>query len=268
MSCQLVRSDSVVGAVHSIYILRGGAGMPTSTSSARGWKAAAPFILTLCGILFVISHKTAGGTDLRGSDLLEMPDLVRSEERRVQQLAAQAQQLEDEIDSLTDSRGDHETQEIQEEIEEVLPAAQMEPVQGPAITVTLDDSPQAGSQDLPPNTNDEDYIVHQQDLEAVMNAMWAGGAEAMMVMDQRIGSTSTVRCVGSVLLLEGRKYAPPYEISAIGDVEAMERALEESRAVAWFRSAADALGLGYEVEVKESVTMPGYEGPRGSGSRS
>src|SRR5690606_41382455 len=63
----------------------------------------------------------------------------------------------------------------------------------------------------------DDLVVHQQDLEAVINALWAGGAEALMVQDQRITSLSSVRCVGNVLLLHGRHYSPPYRISAIGD---------------------------------------------------
>ncbi len=52
-----------------------------------------------------------------------------------------------------------------------------------------------------------------------------------MVMDQRIVATSTVRCVGPVLLLQGRRYAPPYTITAIGDTRAMEDALDDSEAV-------------------------------------
>jgi uncharacterized protein YlxW (UPF0749 family) len=144
---------------------------------------------------------------------------------------------------------------------ELRPTAGMTPVQGPGLTVTLDDAPRpVDRQELAPNTHIEDYIVHQGDLEAVMNALWAGGAEALMVMDQRIGSTSTVRCVGSVLLLEGRQYSPPYKISAIGDPAALQAALDQSNAVADYRFYADRLGLGYEVESVETITMPAYEG--------
>jgi uncharacterized protein YlxW (UPF0749 family) len=218
-------------------------------------------------MLLVISAKTSGGTDLRGSDLLGMPDLVRAEERRVQQLAAQVEDLKADVENLTSSRGDDQTKEIQQEIETLRPSVGMTPVEGPGLTVTLDDAPRPG-QDLAPNTHIEDYIVHQQDLEGVINALWAGGAEAMMVMDQRIGAGSTVRCVGSVLLLEGRKYSPPYRISAIGDTEAMLAALDESESVRWYRAAAEDIGLGYEVEPKETVPMPGYEGSSLSGSRS
>ncbi|NED98717.1 DUF881 domain-containing protein [Phytoactinopolyspora halotolerans] len=243
--------------------------MPES-APARGWKMLAPVVLAACGALLVITAKTSGGTDLRGSEVLEMPDLVRAEERRVEELIADAENLRSEIDELTEQLGDNETKEIQQQLEELQTTAALGSVEGSGITVTLDDSPQADTpeQDLAPGTHVEDYIIHQQDLEAVMNALWAGGADAMMVMDQRIGNTSTVRCVGPVLQLEGKQYSPPYTISAIGDTDAMLDALERSEAVEWFRAAADAYGLGYEVEMEDLITMPAYEGSRLSRSES
>lgn len=242
--------------------------MPASVPvRTRGWKIAAPLVLALCGMLLVISAKTSGGTDLRGSDLLEMPDLVRAEERRVQQLAGQADDLRADIDGLTARRGDDDTKQVQEEIETLRPGAGMTGVEGPGLTVTLDDAPRP-AQDLSGNSHIEDYIVHQQDLEAFMNALWAGGAEAMMVMDQRVGATSTVRCVGSVLLLEGRKYSPPYTISAIGDTDAMLAALDRSDDVRWYQEAVAELGLGYELHAGENITMPAYESSLLTGARS
>ena len=56
-----------------------------------------------------------------------------------------------------------------------------------------------------PNESDnDDLVVHQGDVQAVVNALWAGGAEAMSIMDVRVISTSAVRCVGNTLLLHGR----------------------------------------------------------------
>ena len=86
-------------------------------------------------------------------------------------------------------------------------------VEGPGLVVTLDDSPlwenmvdANGS-----SANINDYVVHQQDIEAVVNALWAGGAESMQIMDQRVLFNSAVRCSGNVLLLQGKKYSPPFK---------------------------------------------------------
>lgn len=227
----------------------------------RGWKVAAPIALAGCGLLLVTSAKAADGDDLRASHIMEFSDLVREEEQRVQELEARVADLTGEIKELTASRGDSKTAEVERQIDEILPSAGLTPVRGPAVSVTLDDAP------LPPDAdgslggyNVEDFIVHQQDLEGVINALWAGGAEAMTVMDQRIVSTSTVRCVGSVLLLHGRTYYPPYTITAIGDAEELRRSLDRSPEVGEYRDWADRVGLTYEVTDEEAVTMPAYKG--------
>ncbi len=105
---------------------------------------------------------------------------------------------------------------------------------GTGLTVTLDDAP-AGALDktypgLPQPTPD-DLVVHQQDLQAVVNALWSGGAVAVKLMDQRIISTSAVRCVGNVLILQDRVYSPPYSVTAVGDVTKMEKAIGQNKAI-------------------------------------
>jgi uncharacterized protein YlxW (UPF0749 family) len=224
----------------------------------RGWRFAAPIVLAFCGMLLVTSARAAGGDDLRGSDTLELPDLVRAEEQRVEELEAKITKLTSEIQQLTASRGDDKTADMNRKAEQLMPSAGLTPVAGPALTVTLDDAP------TPPNADDEynveDFIVHQQDLEAVVNALWVGGAEGMTVMDQRVVSTSTIRCVGSVLLMHGRTYYPPYTITAIGDAETMRAALKASPEVQDYRDWADRVGLTYRVADEGTVTMPAYTG--------
>ena len=87
-------------------------------------------------------------------------------------------------------------------------------VEGPGLVVTLDDSPlwenmvdANGS-----SANINDYVVHQQDIEAVVNALWAGGAESTDDHGPACAVHSAVRCSGNVLLLQGKKYSPPFTI--------------------------------------------------------
>jgi uncharacterized protein YlxW (UPF0749 family) len=103
-------------------------------------------------------------------------------------------------------------------------------------------------------------VVHQQDVQSVVNAMWAGGAEAMTIMGVRVISTSAVRCVGNTLLLHGRVYSPPFVISAIGDAVAMRRTLDADPSVALFRDAAQTFGLGYDVRTESALITPAYQG--------
>jgi uncharacterized protein YlxW (UPF0749 family) len=129
------------------------------------------------------------------------------------------------------------------------------------VTVTLNDSPRRrsefGTQDAPGN---DDLVVHQGDVQAVVNAMWAGGAEAMSIMDVRVISTSAVRCVGNTLLLHGQVFSPPFKITAIGEPTAMHRALESANGVQQFRDAVADFGLGYTETVERNVTVRAYDG--------
>jgi uncharacterized protein YlxW (UPF0749 family) len=113
---------------------------------------------------------------------------------------------------------------------------------------------------LPKDFTADDIVVHQQDVQSVVNALWTGGAEAMMLMDQRVISTSAVRCVGNTLILQGRVYSPPYVIQAIGSPAAMRAALDQSESVTIYRQYVKLLGLGYDVMSMAKVRFPAYAG--------
>ena len=88
----------------------------------------------------------------------------------------------------------------------------------------------------------------------------AGGAEAMMRQDQRVISTSAVRCVGNTLILQGRVYSPPYVITAIGDTRAMRDALDDDPQVENLRQWSVAVGLGYDSALVGEQTFPAFVG--------
>ncbi len=132
------------------------------------------------------------------------------------------------------------------------------PVAGPGLTVQLTDAPadslrQAG-------VRPDDLLVHQQDLQVVINALWAGGAEAMSLQGQRVISTTAFRCVGNVLSLHGRLYSPPYVIRAIGDPKKLRASLYASPQIQVYLQYVDAVGLGWSVNSSTALTLPAYEG--------
>jgi uncharacterized protein YlxW (UPF0749 family) len=113
----------------------------------------------------------------------------------------------------------------------------------------------------PASDNADDLVVHQQDVQAVVNALWAGGAEAMTLMGQRVISTSAVRCVGNTVVLHGRVYSPPFVVEAIGDRDAMRDALRAEPGVALYKTFVDRYGLGYSVHSSDQLALPPYDGP-------
>ena len=99
----------------------------------------------------------------------------------------------------------------------------------------------------------------------MVNALWLGGAEAMQLMDQRVISTSAVRCVGNTLSLQGQPYSPPYVITADRRPRRPARRAGRGRRrrapTTAFVDAVEAFGLGYEVDAVGEVEMPAYSGP-------
>jgi len=94
----------------------------------------------------------------------------------------------------------------------------------------------------------------------VVNALWKGGAQGVKVMDQRLISTSAVRCVGNTLILQGRVYSPPYKIQAVGDPGKLKQSLADSKAIQNYMVYVNVYGLGWNVVDDGTVTLPGYSG--------
>ena len=82
----------------------------------------------------------------------------------------------------------------------------------------------------------------------------------MRVMDQRIVSTSAVRCVGNTLILQGRVYSPPFVVSAVGDTDDLAEALDQDPSVALYREYVDLYGLGYVVQTEDRLDLPAFTG--------
>jgi uncharacterized protein YlxW (UPF0749 family) len=128
------------------------------------------------------------------------------------------------------------------------------------VVITLDDAPPRPDGSLPVNARPDDLVIHQSDVQAVVNAVWAAASDGVAVMDQRMIATSAVRCVGNTLLLQGRTYSPPFVITAIGDAAAIRAQLAASPQVGDLQQAVDDFGLTFSVRERSAVTVPAYEG--------
>ena len=210
-------------------------------------------VLMLAAVLFVVSARDARDPATRRPQ--NLGELAQAESSKVEQLTNQVNELRAQVDQLAAQADAQAGQSAGSVPLGYAVESGATPVTGPGLVVRLDDAPTEGA---PADVNPDVLVVHQQDLQAVMNALWAGGAEAMELMDQRVVSTSAVRCVGNVLRLHGRVYSPPYEVRAIGDAAAMRAALDASPAVRAYQRDAQRVGLGWEVADAGTVQMPAF----------
>jgi uncharacterized protein YlxW (UPF0749 family) len=225
------------------------------------WAVIVPLVTASAGLLFAASAQTSQGTDLRTSGTTNLVDVVRAQDRTVLQRAATVAQLQAQVNALTAQAapGNKTVTVLDADAATLAPIVGSQAVRGPGLSVSLDDAHRTAAS-LPKDFTADDIVVHQQDVQGIVNALWAGGAEAMMLQDQRVISTSAVRCVGNTLILQGRVYSPPYVIRAIGDPAAMRAGLDQSPTVTIYRQYATVLGLGYDVKDLGEVTFPAFTG--------
>ena len=213
-------------------------------------------------MLFATSHSTAQGTDLRADRRLQLTELLAQERARVEEQEAVAARLRAQVEggARAAATSDGRVGEVQRRADQLALGSGLVAVRGEGLTVQLDDAVRRPGE--PPASDDpDDLVVHQQDLQAVINGLWAGGADALTVMGQRIISISAVRCVGNTVIVNGRVYGPPFVVTALGDPTRMRAALEREPGVRLFRDYVDLYGLGYEVRTESDVTLPAYDGP-------
>jgi uncharacterized protein YlxW (UPF0749 family) len=237
-------------------------GRRASLRAWPGWRILVPVVCAAAGLLFAASAQTARGTDLRSPDSVNLAGSVRTAEAQVSSLSSQLNALQKSVNGLTNDAGTQNSAvaAAQNDSSGLLEPGGLTPVTGPGIRVVLDDSHELPASVAGQNIDPNQLVVHQSDLQAVVNALWAGGAEAMTVAGQRIIATSAVRCVGNTLLLNGRVFSPPFEVAAIGPFGTMRMAMDRSPGVALYRQAASYYGLGYTVEQTTALQLPAFTG--------
>lgn len=219
-------------------------------------------VFALAGLIFFTSFNTAKGTNIRtDASLLKLSDLILERSHKNGQLDETTGTLRDDVEALAE-RDDGSTKAEDDKLAALEKRAGTQKLKGQAISVTLNDAPPDATAKLPgyPEPQPDYLVIHQQDLQAVVNALWQAGAQGIKVMDQRLISTSAVRCVGNTLILQGRVYSPPYKITAIGNPEKLRTSLAASPAIQNYMVYVNVYGLGWKVEDEGTVTLPGYSG--------
>ena len=184
-----------------------------------------------------------------------LADLIERQQRSTTTLRRQVEGLRREVEQLRGRRAGGEMASAARErlLADTGLAAGLVGVTGPGVRVVLDDS----LLDRPPSGNVNDLVIHSQDVQAVVNALWRAGAEAVAINGQRLVSTSAVLCVGNTLLLNGTVHSPPYTVAAVG---AVRERFEGDRLVRRLHDDAAAYGLRFSVTRLDEVEVPAYQG--------
>ncbi|WP_165872860.1 DUF881 domain-containing protein [Nocardioides jejuensis] len=235
--------------------------MTTSHRQRRSWAVVTPVVFLLAGGLFAVSAANSEGTDLRPGRTTDLAGLVQVQNRDLRKLRDQSRRLSREIDALTASRNDSGSRETRAAVRRLKGPAGLQRVTGDGVTVTLSDAPrevrESSDQDI--NT----LVVHQQDIQAVVNAMWAAGAKAVTIEGQRVVTTTGIQCAGSTVQVNGLYFPQPYEITAIGDVDTIEQRITDDGYLQVYRAQAAEpdIAIGWTMQSGSDLVAQPYTGP-------
>jgi uncharacterized protein YlxW (UPF0749 family) len=240
--------------------------LPSSRHRRLAWRIGTPAVVLLSGALFATSAVDSKGTDLRPGRYSDLASVVNAEARDFQLVETQRHRLTDEVDELTKDVGSHGVHRARHRIDRLEDPAGLTPREGEGISITLSDAP-TDVLDKAVSANDPDLdlnrlVVHQQDIQAVVNALWTGGASAVTIAGQRVVATTGIKCEGNAVQLQGVPYPQPYVIQAVGDPIRLTASIDADPLVSGFRvdAANPTIDVGWSLVQESHVVAPAYSG--------
>lgn len=208
-------------------------------------QAAIALVCVVLGFALAVQFRTT--QDIRSSIPFQ----------RIEDLSQRLNQTEKERDSLIKQVNELRKSSLSEasskEAELLKMGSGVVPVEGKGVIVVIDDSKRLTK----PGENPNLYLIHDDDILKVINELWAAGAEAISINEQRLIATSEIRCAGPTLSVNNTRYSPPYEIRAIGDSQTLENALKMRGGVI---ETLQFWGIQVTVKTQDLVQVPAYKG--------
>ncbi len=132
------------------------------------------------------------------------------------------------------------------------------PVTGPGLVARLDDRPPP--QDADPTVPRGGQIglgrVLDRDLQLLVNGLWAAGAEAVSINDQRLTARTAIRSAGEAVLVDYRPLSPPYVVRAIGAPGQLEPSFVDGVAGRQLSTYTSLYGLRFSVTSSADLHLP------------
>jgi uncharacterized protein YlxW (UPF0749 family) len=142
------------------------------------------------------------------------------------------------------------------ELEALKQKAGLTAVSGPGLEILVGDAPR-----VPPGADPAAYLIHDYDLQILVNALWRGGAQALAVNDERFVVNTGIRSAGSTILINAKPQGGPYVLRAIGKPAKLRRALSEDEDAALLLSDySQQYGLVMKISAREKLSLPAYTG--------
>ncbi|WP_448619363.1 DUF881 domain-containing protein [Geodermatophilus sp. URMC 65] len=242
------------------------AGEEAPPSRRRHGQLAVALVLALAGLLAAVTYdQAAAGAQGREEVRSALVAEVESESATTDRLAADLESLRSDVTTARDDAlaATAVGQRARERVEDAELAAGALPVSGPGLLVTLADAEPDADEDPVGGTTEADPRgqVRDGDLQLVVNALWASGAEAVSINGQRLGPTTAIRFAGDAVLVDFRPVTNPYLVSAIGDPATLRSRFLASPEVNALAVISETYGLRFEFAQEDELSLPAGSPP-------
>lgn len=208
------------------------------------------------GLLLVVayqqSHLSAPAADAARAALISR---IKQAQANGDRMESQAKQLSSEVATLRNAQLPANNEQLKDS--EI--AAGVIAVSGPGMQIELSEPPPSQSAGPGrPGTTPQSSVAVLNDIEirAVVNELWADGAEAISINGSRITPLSFIRVAGESVEVDFRPLNPPYLISAIGSEDGLQVAFAQSAIARQLKTLVAVDGIGFSFGGKSKLELP------------
>ena len=194
----------------------------------------------------VQTERTAGESATSRESLVKQ---VNDRKAELASLRTRANQLSHQVTTLRNTVLDATTQgrAAQAKLARLGVAAGAVPTVGPGIRVRLDDA--AGAVE-------DSRKVHGQDVQKIVNSLWAIDAEAISINGQRLTALSSIRDAGTAITVNFVSLRAPYVVQAVGNRKTMAARLLDTAGGQTWVTLQSSFGLRFDITNEDSMTLP------------
>ena len=234
-------------------------GEPPSRLANRGRSVLTLVCAAVIGLVLAAAYRETAAT---APDTTKTRDALIAEVRKAQNDTDALQRSADERrkqvaaaqDAAVADGGTGQT--LSRKVREAEALTGLSTVRGPGVVLQIADGeptkdPVTGSITSDPQLS----LVQDSDLQAMVNAVWAAGAEAVAIDGQRLTALSTIRSAGAAILVDFRPVDNPYTIIAVGSSDRLYRNLLRSVAVRQFQSYVKDYKMGFDLRRDDTLRL-------------
>ncbi|PUA79253.1 DUF881 domain-containing protein [Nocardioides currus] len=229
-----------------VAMRRAAAGGPPPRRS-RLWSTAVA-VAAFGALATVVAVQTSRDADVQELGRTALIRQIESERSEVADLQKQIRTLTDARLAADELNGtlDEQSADLTTRLQRLEVRTGYVPVRGPGVRFKVASAPNA----VP---NDE---VRDEDLALLVDGLWAAGAEAVAINDQRVVALGGIRNTSRAIHVNGRPLTPPYVIEAIGDQGTLQARLLESGPGLAFFGLVNSLGFSYVAQNVDDLRLP------------